>query len=157
MAAATTGKFLKRNPTVLQAIVDGLAAGIPKTVLAKTYHTSVESITAATSDKAVAETFERTASARLERIMAKQLERYQKAIEAEDGKVNVNSIPVHFGIFADKRAGLLNDTQSKPDESGQSVQSILDDLKGIQVNVQVNVTQPVDTKQVSVDVESKKV
>ena len=155
MARPKTGFQLLRNPTLMQSITDALAAGQPITKIAAQHHTCVETIKAALAKSEDVQSFERQTAAKLERIMAKQLEKFEKALDGD--KVNPNSTPVHFGIFADKRASMLNDTQSKPDESGQSVQSILDDLKGIQVNVQVNVTQPVETKQVSIDIERPKV
>jgi hypothetical protein len=137
--ANCTGRQLLKNPTAMQAVVNARKAGASISSIARNFGFSRDTIRAALAQPESSQFTQATIS-RLERIVTKGLIRYEAALDS--GKISPGSIPVHAGIALDKRAGLLTEHGQSPEPDGQSVQSILDDLKSvqpIQVNVQVNI------------------
>jgi hypothetical protein len=142
--ANCTGRQLLKNPTVMQSVVNARKAGASISKIARNFGYSRDTIRAALAQPESSQ-FTQGTIARLERIVTKGLARYEAALDS--GKVSPNSIPIHAGIALDKRANLLNESSNNPPEqTGISVDSILEELRSlpvqVQVNVQVNTNEP---------------
>jgi hypothetical protein len=135
------GRNLIKHPELMVPIMKAVHSGQSISAVARRFKVGRDTISAAMK-LPEAQPFERITAAQLESLATTALEQYGKALKK--GKINPNSIPIHAGIFLDKRAGLLSEQGQSTEQEGQSVQAILDDLRSvrpIQVNVQVNMPQ----------------
>src|SRR5262245_35018063 len=132
--AKCTGRQLLKNPTLMQAVVNSRKAGVSVSAIARQFGISRDTIRAALAQPESSH-FTRNTVERLERLVTKGLNRYERALDA--GEVNPNSIPVHMGIALDKRVDLISEGTGKtPEQEGQSIASLLADLKRTKPAVQ---------------------
>jgi hypothetical protein len=101
-----------KDPHRYQAILDDLRVGDPVHEIAERHHISPNIVSK--MRKLHAEEvpdFNQVQQLRLERIMTKQTQRYEQALDA--GKVNPNTLPISYAVYFDKLAMAKGDATQR--------------------------------------------